>query len=81
MSATAGGTPEQESQDKWEPGGRGREKALQSEASVGAKAVKGRGGNALVTHWLALHTFTNKGMCSIPGGGTKILQDVLAQPQ
>ena len=52
-----------------------------AEASAGAKAVKGRGGTSLVTHWLALHTFTNKGMRSIPGRGTKILQDVLTQPK
>ena len=50
------------------------------EASAGAKAVKGRGGNSLATHWLALHTFTNKGMRSIPGRGTKNPQSDTACP-
>ena len=30
--------------------------------------------NSLVVQWLGLHTFTIKGLDSIPGRGTKILQ-------
>ena len=33
-------------------------------------------GNSLLVQWLGLHAFTAKGMGSIPGRGTKILQAV-----
>ena len=33
-------------------------------------------GNSLAVQWLRLHAFTAKGMSSIPGQGTKILQAV-----
>ena len=32
-------------------------------------------GNSLVVQWLGVHAFTAQGLGSIPGWGTKILQD------
>ena len=54
-------------------------KVLPQECKVGLTFKINQVGNSLVVQWLGLGTFTDMGLGSIPGRGTKIPQTMLCR--